>query len=259
MLIGCLVLGAWCLHSDVVTNLGLQVFIGLSVLCKETGITAAAAATVYELYVAQGLDPRRLIYPSEPATTLGGPSKKASSRKDKAVKASAQHAIALRLLLLWVGTALILIVRLSMNKQSITVDAKTNPANHMTEFLPRAMTKNFYVALHAWLLIFPKSLCCDWSGSAIALVESVWDGRNLATAALYAAIGFLGYEVTLSKRTQWFKAEMAFGLSLLVVPFLPACGTFDIVLGHVPHSFKLYATPHAPCDVIYLVPVLVVC
>ena len=64
----------------------------MTVLCRNWG-------SRYELYVAQGLDPRRLIYPSEAATTLGGASKKDASRKEKAVKAGAQHAVALRLLL----------------------------------------------------------------------------------------------------------------------------------------------------------------
>ena len=36
-------------------------------------------------------------------------------------------------------------------------------------------------------------------------------------------------------------------------------GNFDSILDQFPRSFKLYTTPHAPRDVICLVPMLTVC
>ena len=60
-----------------------------------------------------------------------------------------------------------------MNSQDIVVDKKTNPGNHVESFVFRALTKNLYVALHAWLLAFPRTLCCDWSGGTVAVIESL--------------------------------------------------------------------------------------
>ena len=36
-------------------------------------------------------------------------------------------------------------------------------------------------------------------------------------------------------------------------------GNFDIILDRFPRVSQLHPTPHAPCDMLYLVPMLIVC
>lgn len=56
------------------------------------------------------------------------------------------------------------------------------------DFLMRALTKNYYVFLHFWLLVCPMNLACDWSSFGIPNIESLRDPRNLETFALYASL-----------------------------------------------------------------------
>lgn len=77
--------------------------------------------------------------------------------------------------------------RVSLNKgDDAKMDEKTNPANHIDNFLIRALTKNYYVFLHYWLLICPMQLACDWSSFGIPSITGVGDNRNLQTLGLYA-------------------------------------------------------------------------
>ena len=49
----------------------------------------------------------------------------------------------------------------------------------------RALHRARYATLHAWLLVFPTTLCCDWSGGSVPVVEAWNDQRNIASAALF--------------------------------------------------------------------------
>ncbi len=119
--------------------------------------------------------------PASPAK--GG--KAAKAAKADPVATARNLGFAHRQMLLWLGFAVIMGLRLSMNAQEIIVDKKTNPGNHVEGFLNRALTKNYYVAMHAWLLLLPRTLCCDWSGGAIPVFSSPLDTRTLAVLALY--------------------------------------------------------------------------
>ena len=132
----------------------------------------------------------------------------------------------LRVAVLGAGTLAILVLRLRMNTLDIKVDQKTNPANHIADPTLRRLTKCLYASLHAWLLLFPKTLCCDWSAGAIETIESVEDPRNFGSAALLLALLGALHTALLSQQGQRFKAELFVGLVLLVAPFLPASGLF---------------------------------
>ena len=74
--------------------------------------------------------------------------------------------------------------RLGLNKGETRQDAHYNRAmhvlldlshviaagNYVKRFLPRLMTKTHYTALHAWLLLFPNTLCHNWAGGAFVAV-----------------------------------------------------------------------------------------
>lgn len=83
-----------------------------------------------------------------------------------------------------------------------------------------------YTALHAWLLVYPKDLCCDWAGGSIGLVESYSDLRIWGIVTLYCAIAALIYEGLFASTHRRWRAELLVGLALLVVPFVPATGLF---------------------------------
>ncbi|KAK7108448.1 protein O-mannosyl-transferase TMTC2-like [Littorina saxatilis] len=70
-----------------------------------------------------------------------------------------------------------------------------NPASDSDSWLTRALTFNFLPAFNVWLMLFPCTLSFDWSMSAIPLVESAADVRNMATLALYGCLGYVGVHV----------------------------------------------------------------
>lgn len=67
-----------------------------------------------------------------------------------------------------------------------------NPASDSDSLLTRTLTYNYLPFLNFWLLLFPKVLSFDWSMSAVPLLESVWDIRNLCTLAFYLLLGYSG-------------------------------------------------------------------
>lgn len=73
-----------------------------------------------------------------------------------------------------------------------------NPASDSDSLLTRTLTYNFLPAFNVWLLLFPGRLSFDWSMSAIPLLESVNDVRNLATLLFYCCLGFVGVHVVKS-------------------------------------------------------------
>ena len=54
--------------------------------------------------------------------------------------------------------------------------------------LVRVLSKLHLVACHCWLLLFPQTLCHDWNGGAVPLVEAWTDRRNVATAACFIGL-----------------------------------------------------------------------
>lgn len=49
---------------------------------------------------------------------------------------------------------------------------------------------NIYV-WNVWLLVFPSSLCCDWSLGSLPIIETIWDMRNIWSILLYISLGLL--------------------------------------------------------------------
>jgi tetratricopeptide (TPR) repeat protein len=68
-----------------------------------------------------------------------------------------------------------------------------NPLAHVTRAAPnptvaRVLSIQHVWALHAWLLLCPRWLCCDWSAGTVPPVLSVLDARNAGTIAMWTAI-----------------------------------------------------------------------
>ena len=56
-----------------------------------------------------------------------------------------------------------------------------NPASFSPYFTIRVMTYMYLLVFNFQLLLSPFTLCYDWQGTSIPLVESISDYRNLQT------------------------------------------------------------------------------
>ena len=84
--------------------------------------------------------------------------------------------------------------------------------------------------------------------AAVGVASRVADERGEAIG------GNVGYSIRLeSKRSRATRL-----LFCTVGVLLRMYGNFDIILDHLPRSFKLDNALHAPCAVIYLVPMFIV-
>lgn len=120
-----------------------------------------------------------------------------------------------------------------------------NPAAH-AESPARQLTHNYLLAYNVWLLLYPRSLACDWTMASIPLVKSVGDVRNLATLALYIGLAVLVIKCLLTR-----SRALAMACGLLVIPFLPASNLFFPV-GFVIAERVLYIPSFGYCVLVAL-------
>ncbi|XP_016390792.1 transmembrane and TPR repeat-containing protein 1-like [Sinocyclocheilus rhinocerous] len=100
-----------------------------------------------------------------------------------------------------------------------------NPTSFSPYLLTRFLTYCYLLAFNAWLLLAPIVLCYDWQVGSIPLVESLWDGRNIASLAL--ALVMLALILNCVTCLQKMKGkEVLVGLLFLVFPFIPASNLF---------------------------------
>ena len=76
------------------------------------------------------------------------------------------------------------------------------------------------------LLVFPSTLCYDWQMGSIPLVETFSDLRNLGTLIFFIFLLSLSLTSLLGWSSKGHRRVTLLGLSLLVVPFLPASNLF---------------------------------
>eukprot|EP00048_Salpingoeca_helianthica_P023713 m.26553 g.26553 ORF g.26553 m.26553 type:complete len:605 (-) comp8945_c0_seq1:26-1840(-) len=226
-------------------------FAGL--LCKEQGITSVVVCAVYDALIATDIDPRSILGLDKPSSTSKSSTADSIPRKPRrAGPASSAFTPAtfkflLRQATLGLFLAVVVMWRVSMNKDEVvTVDEKTNPANHIKNPLNRILTKNHYVALHAGLLVWPMPLACDWSSGAIESITSIADPRNIGTAVMYVVLVVLGLTSLIGSLHKASRRLLAMSLALLVAPFIPASGLF-VEVGYVVAERLLYSPSMGFC------------
>ena len=74
-----------------------------------------------------------------------------------------------------------------MNNSPPSFSTSDNPAANSEKFLTRTLTFLYLPAMNFWLLVFPHTLCFDWSMTSIPLVESLNDVRNLFSFVFYVS------------------------------------------------------------------------
>src|SRR5699024_4111296 len=95
-----------------------------------------------------------------------------------------RHYSSLRIILLALFTLALAAVRFWVMGSLPVFTKFDNPASF--ESTPtRQLTYNYLLPLNAQLMLYPKSLCADWTMNSIPLVRDWHDERNLYSLAFY--------------------------------------------------------------------------
>ena len=250
---------------------------GVSMLCKEIGVTAVGVCFVYDAVVLHGTAVRALLLrpcrsrsssaetappvavevegqaamdkePERDDISAAARSAGATSPDDTSDhrrRSTPLGAMALRLAVLVAGGAALMAARLAALGGGLpTFVTADNPAAASKSMLTRALTFGYLAARHGWLLLWPQTLCVDWAAGSIPLVESWSDPRNAATALLLSCLCWLAARIwahcgagTAAPLAQ--RQALALGAALCAVPFLP-CSNLLFTVGFVLAERVLY-------------------
>ena len=178
-------------------------FAFLALFCKEQGITVVAINAAYDFSCVCGLDvvtfvsmmvswargDVAVVPTADHESTSTNPRLSNDNADDKMKKKSSRlplhvQSFLKRLVVVGVGFAVIVFIRLKAGAKDMVPHRLTNrkpmlsifvitlfnhvflASNHIKKFFPRLMTKAFYSAYHAWLMLYPRYLNCDWSDAA---------------------------------------------------------------------------------------------
>eukprot|EP00061_Rhincodon_typus_P017666 g46459.t1 len=100
-----------------------------------------------------------------------------------------------------------------------------NPASFADSALVRAINYNYYYSLSTWLLVCPWWLCFDWSMGCLPLIKSIGDIRLFAPLILWIFLIGIMFQALFSTNTDE-KRILVSGITLLIIPFLPASNIF---------------------------------
>lgn len=111
-----------------------------------------------------------------------------------------------------------------------------NPAADSDSLLTRTLTFLYLPTFNAWLLFYPATLSFDWSMEAIPLINSLNDIRNVFSLMWYSSFVVISLvcvanlRATVEYTSGLDKSRvLLIGLSVLVLPFIPATNLFFYV------------------------------
>ncbi|XP_059826492.1 protein O-mannosyl-transferase TMTC4 isoform X2 [Hypanus sabinus] len=186
----------------------------VAMLCKEQGITVLGVNIVFDALVVCKVDILQL------GVTLLG--------KDKTSERSLTwiRGFFTRVLLLSSGGAVLLYCRWRiMGTGPPAFTEVDNPASFADSALVRTFNYNYYYSLNAWLLVCPWWLCFDWSMGCLPLIKSFSEFRILALLALWFFLIGITWQSLFSKSPDE-RRILASGITLVIIPFLPASNIF---------------------------------
>ncbi|XP_072884904.1 protein O-mannosyl-transferase TMTC4 isoform X1 [Hemitrygon akajei] len=186
----------------------------VAMLCKEQGITVLGVNIVFDALVVCQVDILQL------GVTLLG--------KDKTSERSLTwiRGFFTRVLLLSLGGAVLLYCRWRiMGTGPPAFTEVDNPASFADSALVRTINYNYYYSLNAWLLVCPWWLCFDWSMGCLPLIKSFSEFRILALLALWFFLIGITWQSLFSKSPEE-RRILASGITLVIIPFLPASNIF---------------------------------
>ncbi|XP_076640372.1 protein O-mannosyl-transferase F38B6.6 [Colletes latitarsis] len=199
----------WCSMCGCITA------IAISMLCKETGITAIGICSVYDLVVVNKVLPFNVVIfmAIKPSYTE---IKNIIERKQK---------LLIRLFILFVSGLILIVSRFSvMGFKPPTFQHIDNPASFIDNIFLRMLNYSYIYCLNAWLLICPEWLCFDWSMGCVPLITT-YDKRIFFVFIFWLTIGIL-FTYTFNQHEEKFVRFTIMGLAILVFPFLPASNIF---------------------------------
>ncbi|CAH1175783.1 unnamed protein product [Phaedon cochleariae] len=109
-----------------------------------------------------------------------------------------------------------------MNFEGPIFTSNDNPAGYAQHFFTRVFTYNYIYLLNFLLLIWPEWLCFDWSMGCIPLIESAWDIRAYFVISFWLMSIYLLYALMKKNYQNDILDARVMGVSLIVLPFLPA-------------------------------------
>ncbi|XP_047126673.1 protein O-mannosyl-transferase TMTC1 isoform X1 [Hydra vulgaris] len=159
------------------------------------------------------------------------------------------------LLLTWV-TILFGLRIIIMGSELPKFQIEDNPASFSPYLTTRIMTYIYLLVFNCQLFLIPYTLCYDWQGSSIPLVESISDYRNLQTLMFFVILTSLFWKniIDCSKCSK----IVLVGFILLWIPFIPASNIF-LRVGFVVAERILYISSLGFCILVaYGLDVLIV-
>ncbi|XP_068628016.1 protein O-mannosyl-transferase TMTC1-like [Battus philenor] len=188
----------------------------LSMLAKETGLTALLFNVVFDLYRCWGSFTR--------------PSPRCRWKSDGVYSRVVRGVMALVLLAGF---------RVAMLQGSLPAfSPQDNPPAFHPVFIVRLMTFCYLAAFNWWLLLCPWTLSHDWQMGSVSLITSGWDSRNLLTLGALVALMALSYCCLIDMELQRH-TPAAVGVMLLIFPYLPASNLL-VTVGFVVAERVLY-------------------
>ena len=122
-----------------------------------------------------------------------------------------------------VGVALMVWRHRYTNGTEVNMSVQDNPFSYETNLTHRVLSFAFVHAKYFQLLLFPAELSYDYSLTAIAVLRQVSDVRLLLVVAAYSAMaGIIHFAVHQYMKRTVLGLQLLIGLTLLVVPWLPA-------------------------------------
>ncbi|XP_071831063.1 protein O-mannosyl-transferase TMTC1-like isoform X2 [Apostichopus japonicus] len=213
--------GLFCSQFTYLPVILSIIFAICALLCKEQGVTVLAINAAYDV----------LNTTYEILT-------KRDFQLDKLISHPHFKSMLWRVAMVTIAAAVILFLRISIMGGSLPAFLEEdNPASFSKSCLTRFLTYSFLISFNCWLLLCPKTLSYDWQVGSIPLVESVWDWRNLSSAAVFICLSLLVLRVIIRKGHGG--KPVVLGLMFLIIPFVPASNVF-LTVGFVVAERILY-------------------
>jgi Flp pilus assembly protein TadD len=144
----------------------------VALLCKELGLMVLPTCIVYDLLYSIGV--KRLVYMLKGQVLVPG----------KVLKPVLQ-----RVTVLVLASVALLFWRFNLNAGSApSFSPGSNPASESPSVQTRALTWHYTTSVHLRLMLAPLSLCCDWSGGSIPLLNDLSDSRVLEIVTMYLCV-----------------------------------------------------------------------
>lgn len=225
------------------------VFCGLSVLCKEQGITVIGICSAYDIIVICQVDVLRLLRLKKSTENQNQEASPSVTKQN--ASGDWFKSLCVRHLFLAITGAAILVTRWRvMGSAPPVFQVFDNPHSFVNGTLLRTLNYNYLYALNCWILVNPWWLCFDWSMGSVPTIDSVSDPRVLAVIVLWVVLAFCLYSACVGPIGQQ-QRQLTMALALLIVPFLPASNLFFRV-GFVIAERVLYLSTAGFCILVVM-------